>query len=235
MSKRNSDGDVLANRLNVGLAKSQRLLASWMGPKDDIEPQNEQAREIQDDDDLQEQSFGPDRSGVGFKIPKDGEDGTFARRTQAADNRLLEQLLGKKAAKSHKAIKQAPGESKKKPKFSYSSKVQRQEESDDEDEGRASAFKSKRRKMNQPRPIVPGSDAVNEEGGEGKQRPALRQENLDDLGEGQREGDVQAVSAELGDERKPVQSRSSQPKAGSYLDEILAERSKKKKKKRNKS
>jgi hypothetical protein len=32
MSKRNSDGDVLTNRINLGLAKSQRLLASMIGP-----------------------------------------------------------------------------------------------------------------------------------------------------------------------------------------------------------
>jgi hypothetical protein len=32
MSKRNSDGDVLINRLSLGLAKSQRILASMLGP-----------------------------------------------------------------------------------------------------------------------------------------------------------------------------------------------------------
>jgi hypothetical protein len=32
MSKRNSDGDVLENKLSLGLAKSQKILASMLGP-----------------------------------------------------------------------------------------------------------------------------------------------------------------------------------------------------------
>lgn len=62
MAKRNNDGDVLTNRLNIGLAKHQSLLASWMGPAEST--QNSTAPTSQDekeDDDLNSNVFGHDR------------------------------------------------------------------------------------------------------------------------------------------------------------------------------
>jgi hypothetical protein len=53
MSKRNSDGDVLFNRLAVGVAQDQSLLASLMGGGQEAEFQHEVHDVENDDDDLQ--------------------------------------------------------------------------------------------------------------------------------------------------------------------------------------
>lgn len=50
MAKRNSDGDVLANKLNLGLAKHKSLLASWMGSESETAATNDTADHSQDDD-----------------------------------------------------------------------------------------------------------------------------------------------------------------------------------------
>jgi len=52
MSKRNSDGDVLFNRLAVGVAQEQSLLASLMGGEKHVEPANETPDTATEDDDL---------------------------------------------------------------------------------------------------------------------------------------------------------------------------------------
>jgi len=60
MSKRNSDGDVLTNRLSLGLARHQRLLASWIGPAEPAAtPPTPQG--ATDDDDVTANVFGHDR------------------------------------------------------------------------------------------------------------------------------------------------------------------------------
>jgi hypothetical protein len=62
MSKRNSDGDVLSNRLSLGLAKNQKLLASWMGTHTNAQPATDTSKsEEEEDNDLKQESFGHDR------------------------------------------------------------------------------------------------------------------------------------------------------------------------------
>lgn len=60
MSKRNSDGDVLTNRLNLGLAKNQKILASWMGVAPESTATTNDTVEQVEDDDLK-QNYGHDR------------------------------------------------------------------------------------------------------------------------------------------------------------------------------
>jgi hypothetical protein len=57
MSKRNNDGDVIANRLNLVEAKGQRFLASLLGPQPAA---HETTTALAADDDLKE-DFGHDR------------------------------------------------------------------------------------------------------------------------------------------------------------------------------
>jgi hypothetical protein len=52
MSKRNSDGDVLLNRLAVGVAQEQSLLASLMGRGQQVEPPDETPDAVAEDEDL---------------------------------------------------------------------------------------------------------------------------------------------------------------------------------------
>lgn len=61
MSKRNIEGDVLANRLSLGLAKNQKLLASWMGTQPEAQPANDTTKIEEDDTELKQDFFGHDR------------------------------------------------------------------------------------------------------------------------------------------------------------------------------
>jgi hypothetical protein len=61
MSKRDNEGDVLANRLSLGLAKNQMLLASWMGTEPDAQPKNDGPEVEEEDNELKQDFFGHDR------------------------------------------------------------------------------------------------------------------------------------------------------------------------------
>ncbi|KAH7400598.1 hypothetical protein DE146DRAFT_611501 [Phaeosphaeria sp. MPI-PUGE-AT-0046c] len=232
MSKGNSDGDVLANKLSLGLANRQKLLASLMGPPADASAASETSKNEEEDAELEHINFGHDRLGVGGILPKDVADGTFMRRSTTSNDKLLEQLIGKKRAKAHLAAKQQTERagSQQVPKPGRRP-VPKKEESDDEEEGRAATFKSKRRKVGQSKKAPSSEDEVNdgaadhptvedpEEGLEQENAPKI----LDDVDEGSDAAPVKAKPKSL-----PSRGRA---KPTSYLDEILAERSKKKKNK----
>ncbi|KAF2473118.1 uncharacterized protein BDR25DRAFT_312250 [Lindgomyces ingoldianus] len=195
MVKRNSDGDVLLSRLSIGLAKSQRLLASLpLGSGLQSEGHLEE-REL---DDIADDIQGPEQTGLGAAVPAHIQDGSFTRRPPTSDHRLLEQLIGKGAAKAHVASKQAPRDKSRPQKLSKQSPAVKHEQSEEEGEGRASAFRSKRQKPSKAPTKSPGETP--EEDGHAKVK----------------------TSASV---------RLTRPKSGSYLDDILAERSEKKKKK----
>lgn len=61
MSKRNMDGDVLANKLSLVSAKGQKLLASMLGPQPDAQPSHDAPNEEEKDNDLDRNFSGHDR------------------------------------------------------------------------------------------------------------------------------------------------------------------------------
>jgi hypothetical protein len=61
MSKRSSDGDVLSNRLSLGLAKNQKLLASWVGTQTEPEPVKDKSQIEEEDNELKQTNYGHDR------------------------------------------------------------------------------------------------------------------------------------------------------------------------------
>ena len=174
------------------------------------------------------------RLGVGGVVPKDVQDGSFTRRMPTSDDKLLQQLIGKKAAKAHLAAKQAPKTTAKPQR--YGKPTTKKEESDDEEEGRAAMFKSKKPRPKKAQPVVEPEDVDEETEDQAKSDLPVQPVTNND-----RE-DVPA-KAPLKSASKPTKDDSSEegdskpakkPKTGSFLDEILAERSKKKKKKRGK-
>lgn len=50
MEKKESEGDVVANRANLLLAKSQRLLASWSSLKSELKDENGGSKDSEDDE-----------------------------------------------------------------------------------------------------------------------------------------------------------------------------------------
>lgn len=175
------------------------------------------------------------RLGFGHAVPKDVEDRTLTKRTLTSNNKLMEQLLGKKKAKAHLAAKQHAERSSAQPQPKNGRReAPKKEESDDEEEGRAAAFKSKRRKVveSKPVPVRDEEDAGEEEAGvpvaEGPNQEHQEQEN--ELAVQTPKDDDEAESTPAPPKAKAIPSRG-RAKKTSYLDELLAERSKKKKNK----
>ena len=128
------------------------------------------------------------RLGVGAPLPQEAQDRSLLRRALASDDKLLQQLVGRRTAKAHIAARQAPKakarSQKAGPPVPATTKV---DESEDEEEGRAAAFKSNKHNAEPT-----------------KETAGARQSN-----------------------HRPQKSRRIPT---SYLDQILAERAKKKKK-----
>lgn len=213
--------DAIINRINLQLARSRSILNSWR-------PQNSQH---EDEEDKPEQSnddfasFG-EKGGLGSKVV-DNKESMLPTRRSAPKEKLLEQLIGKKAANAkrkedaHKSMSVSKHAAPK-PMTNGAKQQKLQEESDEEEEGRAAALKSK--KAAKPERIDrPASDAQEDSVGEEDEdvarggmsgRKACEAEN------------PETSSAQA--EAKPQKRKA----GGSYLDELLSQRAKKKSKKK---
>ncbi|KAF1830693.1 hypothetical protein BDW02DRAFT_533483, partial [Decorospora gaudefroyi] len=248
MSKRNNEGDVIANRISLLEAKGQKLLASLYGSRADWSSDSAARSQEDDNDQDLKQNYAHDRIGLGGILPKDIEDGSFTKRTPTSDDKLLQQLLGKKKAKAHMAVKQEaarPSAAAKAQRYGKSLPTKK-EESDDEEEGRAATFKSKRRKK-EGKPVVTEVDSDDEDeemrakrlGGSTSNakvdEDAFVSTTNTETGAGGDQTRPDVTSKDDGDvnNAKAVQPAPKKTKAkpNNYLDEILAERSKKKQKK----
>lgn len=183
------------------------------------------------------------RIGLGGVLPKDIEDGSFTRRIPTSDDKLLQQLIGKKKAKAHITAKQEaarPNAAAKAQKYGKPN-VAKMEESDDEEEGRAATFKSKRqRKKEKPAPRVADSDDEDEEMRAKRLAADVKKEEVKEEVKDEVIADVpvanqpfQKEEEEEEEEAEVVEPAPKKAKAKpkSFLDEILAERFKKKNKK----
>lgn len=160
-----------------------------------------------------------------------------------SDDKLLQQLIGKKAAKAHLASKQA-GRTNLKRQTNSKPQPSSKHESEDEEEGRASAFSSKKKRLAKPKPKAAESGMVQDgdvEDDVEDEAVAMTPQQLSSKGTGherevESERSVQAgaCSDQSDPDRRTSTSTARTSKTGSYLDEILSERSKKKQRKRHK-
>lgn len=178
------------------------------------------------------------RLGVGSILPKDIVDGSFTRRIPTSNDKLLEQLLGKKKAKAHLAAQQeAARPNAKAQKYGKLAPVSKQE-SDDEEDGRAAAFQSKRFKRDQvPKKKVQSVESDDEDEEERAKR--VGKTGGDEVPEEEAQIDTEPPKedAEVDDDvvAEKTAPRKSRAKPKSFLDEILAERSKKASRKKSKT
>ncbi|KAK7191530.1 hypothetical protein DPSP01_011047 [Paraphaeosphaeria sporulosa] len=242
MSKRNSEGEVLSNKLAVGLARfQQQQFAALFGDSAPAVAESHDQKAIEQASTADLKGDGDDESfGLGAIIPKDVQDGSFTSRIPTSHERLLENLIGKKAAKAHMAAKQ---------KHAATVKPQKPEkptlakDESDEEEGRAASFRSRRQRHTVP-PVAKQEDSDDED--EESRALSLRSKKLKtdgqsrDLG-GKVDAMANGPENELAEEKAegiknhtPV-SRPPKAKPKSYLDEILGEKAKKKNKKKKKS
>jgi len=182
---------------------------------------------------------------VGSILPKDIADGSFTRRVPSSNDKLLVQLLGAKKAKAHIAAQQdaaRPNASVRAQCHGKPTAVKR-DESDEEEEGRAAAFKSKKRRRATEKEVDRDIDSDDEDEEMRAKRLAAKREAVKN-----RDSDASLSEHKQPDEEpKALGSRLEEPDADSetpkspprktkakpksFLDEILAERSKKKSKK----
>ncbi|RMJ23001.1 hypothetical protein PHISP_06141, partial [Aspergillus sp. HF37] len=92
--------DVILNKANIALSRSQRIVASWLPPRTSEELQSSNDPRQQDlDNEEEKEIFTPTRSGRA--IPQqntansNGQDGTPNRGDQETNEKLRRQLLGR--------------------------------------------------------------------------------------------------------------------------------------------
>ncbi|KAK0252754.1 hypothetical protein LTR35_003247 [Friedmanniomyces endolithicus] len=196
--------DIILNRQAVALARSRRLVQSWLPQKPttaDEELPNPQPTAGEEDDDWEGMT---ELQGVGSKRKAEDEgvlDG-LKRKKLSSDNKLLELLLGKKAAQSRKKTLEAM--------------PQQWDASEDEEEGRAALFKSRKSKAKpavvelEPEVDRPKDPAADEDGMDAKSQVQVRPA------------------------REEAPPPAKKRKGGSYLDEILNQKAAKQGKKKKK-
>lgn len=219
-----SQADIIFNRTNVALARSQRLIQSWLPPKPQAEDQDSTHPVADEDDDFRGDS---EIGGIGSAAQKDDSglpEGAFKRRNPGANDKLLDSLLGKKAANAHRKAqalaKQATAQptGPPKPAVKEAPKRRAQDSDSDEDEGgRAAAFKSKRAKPSKPQPKSEEPSAELEADGSAA------------------EGDIKAKATDKRQETNTGGKAGGRKRPASYLDELLGQKANKKSKKKNKS
>ncbi|KAL8739647.1 MAG: hypothetical protein Q9190_007570 [Brigantiaea leucoxantha] len=181
-----SEADIIFNRANVALAKSQRLVASWLPPRTEEEIKNTKSEEEIEREEQEMFTPVPEVLGLGAKTPEDVREWDLKRQKPDSNDQLRRQLLGQNHARIHKPRPQ-PAERKS------------QDESEDDSEcGRSSLGKAKRRMHNQ--------------GGE---------EGSLHIGKSKK------LTTDHGDLARAAK------RSSNYLDEVLAQREEKKRKKKH--
>ncbi|OQD68521.1 hypothetical protein PENDEC_c034G04197 [Penicillium decumbens] len=207
MAASKSESDIILNRTNVALARSQRLVSSWLPALSEDELSHVKSEEELQREEDEIFTAVPETLGVGAPLPEKAADGSWNRTELSSNDKLRKQLLGRnydkvmKAAAANKPTTLNAGSAAK----ATTATPAKSEESDDE-EGRA-AMVGKKRKT-----------------GPARAKKTTMEDN-------------DRIPDEVnGDEPVPTKEASSKPpskgrkKATSYLDELLAERSKKRKK-----
>ncbi|KAI9764724.1 MAG: hypothetical protein M1840_008116 [Geoglossum simile] len=143
-----SEADVIQNRINVALAKSQRLVASWL-PLADPATNTRSVEEIQRQEDTLFTPI-PPRLGLGAPIPKEFADGDVKKQKEfVLNDKIRRKMMG---GRSSGLLVRPQAQSKKGPSGETASASLSHPNSargvgveiDSEGEGRASQWKNKR-------------------------------------------------------------------------------------------
>ena len=220
-----SQADIIFNRTNVALARSQRLIQSWLPPKPEAD-QDSPANPDDEDDFRGDSEIG----GIGSAAQKDDSglpEGAFKRRNPGANDKLLDSLLGKKAANAHRKAQAlaksatAQPQTAAKPLVKETSKRPAQDSDSDNEGGRAAAFKSKR-----PRPSKPQPKVVEE---------ATENGTVERVADEEVKANVTGPSPEPSQEISTASKTGGRKRPASYLDELLGQKANKKSKKKKKT
>ena len=221
-----SQADIIFNRTNVALARSQRLIQSWLPPKPEAENQDTPANQDDDDDFRGDSEIG----GIGSAVQKDDSglpEGAFKRRNPGANDKLLDSLLGKRAANAHRKAQAlaknatAQPQTAAKPLVKETPKRPAQDSDSDDEGGRAAAFKSKRPRPSKPQPKIA------EEATDNDTDARVADEEV--------KANVKEPSPEPPQETSTASKSGGRKRPASYLDELLGQKANKKSKKKKKA
>ncbi|GCB19525.1 hypothetical protein AAWM_02410 [Aspergillus awamori] len=230
MSASKSETDIILNKANVALARSQRLVASWLpAPTADDQANSKKTEEELQREEDEIFTAVPETLGVGAPLPTKAADGSWNRSELDSNDKLRKQLLGRNyqkvmAAKKASTAKGGGNDAAVSTNPAKNGVAKAEEEDDDDEEegrtaliGRKKAMPAKKRKAAEPQ-AQSESETIGGESGESKQTSDV--------------GDGSEAKADQSDKQPGASSRpaSRRKKATSFLDEILAERSKKRKK-----
>lgn len=233
-----SEADIWLAKMNAGLNRSERVVQSWMRPgKSQVNGTSPQIA----NGSLDEEDFSALSGAGGIEIKGSAEEDATPGRKRLSDQnqKLLEHLLGKRAAsakmKEKKPHTSANGQTGSKPMPSKSepkAAVPADDSEDDEEMGRASTFSSrdtggrKVRDTKKPAYTTAGGEAdvvlkPDVDPPDPREDPVTMKELI-----------MQEKASEDEDEAEvPIQKKPAKRKATSYLDEMLAKKKSKAKKK----
>ncbi|KAJ5632258.1 hypothetical protein N7490_008597 [Penicillium lividum] len=214
MSLSKAESDVILNRANVALARSQRLVASWLPAQTETELANTKSEEELQKEEDEIFTAVPETLGVGAPLPEKAADGSWNRTELSSNDKLRKQLLGKnydrfmKAEAEKKASAKESAAAAQAAKMAQAAKANQQDESDDEEEGRMASLARNQRKA----------------------APLKAKAKVNVEEKGQEQDTTQEDGQDSSTKEVPVRQAKGKKKATSYLDELLAERAKKRKK-----
>ncbi|BCR87068.1 DUF3245 domain-containing protein [Aspergillus chevalieri] len=253
-----SSTEIILNRANVALARSQRLVASWLPPQ----TTEEQSSNTKSEEELQREedeifTAVPETLGVGAPLPSKLPDGSWNRAELDSNDALRRQLLGRnyqnvmkekerereREARQRASAANASANGDANNSKSGVNNEAVEEDSYDEEDGRTVAVgrkfvkgqgqgqgltKNQKKKNNKKRKA-----AEEQAQSETAAAAAASGDSLDQEGqEVEAQGDDQEGSSakqDAGTSGSSSRPASRRKKATSFLDEILAERSKKRK------
>ncbi|KAL4877280.1 hypothetical protein BJY04DRAFT_222227 [Aspergillus karnatakaensis] len=227
MSLSKSDTEIILNKANIALARSQRLVASWLPTQPQTDDRNAKTvAELQQEEDEVFTAV-PETLGVGAPLPSKAADGSWNRTEIDSNDQLRRQLLGRnyKKVMAEKARQKGTDSSLSKDSGSKGvwsqnsgdGKGDTNDDDDGDDEGRTASIgkktSSKKRKVE----VGEGSEATNRQ---------VKETTNDDMKDIDREisGNPKTGTSQ------PKATAKGRKKTTSFLDEIIAERSKKRKK-----
>ncbi|KAL8842968.1 MAG: hypothetical protein Q9176_002271 [Flavoplaca citrina] len=212
MTAQPSEADVIFNRANVALAKSQRLVASWLPQPTDSELKNAKTEEQIENEEQEMFTPVPEVLGLGAEPPEDLKEWDLKRQKLSSNDELRKKLLGKDYAK----LRCTSGHDR----------MQHR------DAGSPLAVGSKPR----PPPVKRGleGDSSDEEGG----RASLGRKKVKKPAEVIETNSDDEVEAEAKDQKELRSGRQELLKisrrANNYLDEVLSQKKEKKQKSKRK-
>ncbi|KAL8970363.1 MAG: hypothetical protein Q9183_001563 [Haloplaca sp. 2 TL-2023] len=206
MAPEASEADIIFNRANVALAKSQRLVASWLPPRTEQELRDAKSEEEIEKEEQEMFAPVPEVLGLGAAIPDDMNDEHLRRQKMSSHDQLRRQLLGKDYAKLQS---KASGK-----------------------QGSQRCIAPPPPLGSKPRPTAPKRqvDDVSSEEEDGRSRLGRKRQQVVDM-DGKESG-VEQRHHELG--AGPADNVKVSRKTTSYLDEVLSRKQKKPKNKKRK-